>query len=348
MTRPRPRGAHPAPRAREGAIFWAVAVLLVVGPAESRCGHCRPGRPISADSSHRGTDGRNGSLDARGLRGISRSIHVALGVPADADRSDDYLLDERAYVASYNPVKRVPNWVSWKLERSDLGNVPRRESFRADPLLPDAYYRVTSADYRGTGYDRGHLCPSADRTASPKNNQATFLMTNIQPQIHELNAGPWAKLEEHARELARRPGARLFIVAGGIFDERPRTIRRKVAIPRANYKVIVALDRNQSARDVTEETPIIAALMPNQRGAGARAWTDYLTSVDEIERLSGYDVLSRLPDPIEQVLEARDPTPPPEARARALAPREPPPRGAASATRKNRARGSRTGIERSR
>ena len=75
-----------------------------------------------------------------------------------------------------------------------------------DPALPAALYHPTPHDFAHSGYDRGHLCPSADRDADPGSNSLTFLMTNMQPQLHELNAGPWEDLEKHERELASRPG----------------------------------------------------------------------------------------------------------------------------------------------
>jgi endonuclease G len=82
--------------------------------------------------------------------------------------SDDVLLDEHEYVVSYNPKKLDPNWSAWRLDRSYLGHVHRRDNFRADDSLPVNVYRVTPHDYLHSGYDRGHLCPSADREATPR------------------------------------------------------------------------------------------------------------------------------------------------------------------------------------
>jgi endonuclease G len=215
------------------------------------------------------------------------------------------LLDESVYVASYNPANKVPNWVSWNLNRSYLGHLPRRNDFRADTLLPSNFPRVTPEEYRQSGYDRGHMCPSADREDSPEHNGATFLMTNIMPQLHELNAGPWEQLEERERELAKRPGTELFIIAGGVFANPPPTIGHGVAVPKANYKIIVVLNGGRSAADVTPDTEVIATIMPNERAAGMHPWTDYVTSVDEIERQSGYDFLSKVPEDVQRVIEAR-------------------------------------------
>jgi endonuclease G len=195
---------------------------------------------------------------------VNRSIHVALGIPTDSDPSDDYLLDHDIYVVSYNPNKNVPNWVAWALDRSFLGHVRRKNDFRPDASLPSTFYHVTPQDYHDSGYDRGHLCPSADRDDSSANNSLTFLMTNVQPQLHELNAGPWEKLEEYERELAHQRDAELFIVAGGIFDTHYRSVGHGVAVPKANFKIIVALRQGQSASDVKSETKTIAVVMPNE------------------------------------------------------------------------------------
>lgn len=240
-----------------------------------------------------------GSEDA-----ISASVHVSLGTPRDADPADDYFLDEHAFVLSYSPTKRVPNWVAWRLGRSDLGNVRRKNDFRADLSLPARFYRVNEADYLHSGYDRGHMCPSGDRQNSPAENSRTFVFTNMQPQIHELNAGPWERFEVYARERAER-GQQLYIVAGGVFSAPFPTIGNGVAVPSANFKILVALNPGERAQDVTRDSAVLAVLMPNQRGVAEREWTEYLTTVDAIEQATGYDFLNAIPEPVQRVLEAR-------------------------------------------
>jgi endonuclease G, mitochondrial len=236
---------------------------------------------------------------------IANSPHVALGVPTDADPSDDVLLDHGQYVVSYNPTRNDPNWAAWQLDASYLGNAPRKNNFRADRLLPATYYRVTTKDYLRSGYDRAHLCPSADRSRTAEDNALTFLMTNMQPQLHELNAGPWEELEEHERELARRPGVALYIAAGGIFDADPPTIGHGVAVPSASYKIIVVLQKGQSFADVTQSTEIIAVIMPNLPGVSNHEWTDFIVPVDYVERQTGYDFLNRVAPEIQAVIESR-------------------------------------------
>lgn len=235
---------------------------------------------------------------------IARSVHVALGIPRDADPSDDHYLDELAYVSSYNPDKHVPNWVAWRLDRSYFGSARRSDDFRADLSLPARFYRVNESDYLHSGYDRGHLCPSGDRTASRSDNSSTFLFTNMLPQLHELNAGPWERFEDYARQRARA-GQILYAVAGGVFGAPYPTIGHGVAVPAYDFKILVLLDEGQGPQDVSSATEVLAVMMPNQRGVAERDWSNYVTSVDAIERATGYDFLSAISEPVQGIIEAR-------------------------------------------
>lgn len=232
-----------------------------------------------------------------------------MGVPKDADDSDDYLMDKGVYVVSYNPRLRDPNWVSWRLDGSDFGRASRQDNFRIDPELPATMYHVTTTDYAHSGFDRGHLCPSADRTRSVSENAATFLMTNMQPQRPELNRGPWEDLEEHERELARQHHE-VFITAGGIFDAHPKTIGHGVAVPRAEFKIIVVLDAGQGVESVTDRTEVIAVVMPNEPSVQGKPWTTYLTNVDDVEHVTGYDFLTNVPQGVQNAIESRKATAP--------------------------------------
>jgi endonuclease G len=135
-------------------------------------------------------------------------------------------------------------------------------------------------------------------------------MTNMQPQKHELNAGPWEELETFERTLATAQGKEVFIVAGGIFDAQPPTIGPGIAVPRASYKIVVALTPGQGVGGVTVDTPLYAVIMPNQTTVTGTHWRDYVVSVDDIERETGYDFMNRVPEAIAQVLEAKKTAPP--------------------------------------
>jgi endonuclease G len=232
------------------------------------------------------------------------SPNVALGIPTDGDPSDDLIIDRGVFVASYNPRKNVPNWVSWRLDRRDLGSADRSDDFHADLELPLGVYRVTPADYEHSGYDRGHLCPSADRTSSPTLNRETFLMSNIHPQRPGLNRHTWERLEQHERELAKTK--EVYVIAGGIFGTSPESIGHGVAVPSSEFKIIVVLDTlDAGAEAVSTGTPVIAVEMPNDDAVKEHSWTDYRTTIDAIERDTGYDFLSSVGDDVQRAIESR-------------------------------------------
>lgn len=236
--------------------------------------------------------------------GVEDSKHLALGRPRDADESDDVLLDRGEMVISYNPALNVANWVAWRLERDDLGPISRSTGFHPDTGLPRNLYAVQDGDYVRSGYDRGHLCPSADRTRSRDANLATFVLSNVHPQLHELNAGPWEDLEKHGRELARS-GEDLYVVAGGLFERPPPRIGHGVSVPKASFKVIVSVSHGAGLGGVTERSPTIAVIMPNDRSVKDHPWNDFAVSIRDVERASGYDFDGRVPRPIQDAIEER-------------------------------------------
>ena len=232
----------------------------------------------------------------------STSVHVTLGIPKDSDDSDDYLIDKGIYVLSYNSERNLANWVAWRLDATDLGTFERTDHFRSETDLPTTFYHVKSSDYTNSGFDRGHLCPSADRTATAAANDTTFLMTNMHPQLHALNAGAWSEMETFERSLAV-PGKNVYIVAGPLFPTTPSTIGHGVQVPSASYKVMIVLNSGEGPSDVTTTTPIYAAVMPNVENVNDQAWTTYMTSVDNVEQLSGYDFFNRVRKRVQTSLE---------------------------------------------
>lgn len=180
-----------------------------------------------------------------------------------------------------------------------------------DESLPAGIYRVKHDDYTGSGYDRGHMVRSEERTKTPADNEATFLTVNLLPQYHDMNAGPWLRLEEYCQRLAQKEKKELFIIAGGIFPKKPETIGKGgVAVPESTYKIVVVLDRSQSVEDVTESTRVIAVNMPNKKGIIREDWGQYRTTVAELEKATRYNFLSDLPERVQKALEGRKDTGP--------------------------------------
>jgi endonuclease G len=246
------------------------------------------------------------------------SPHLLLGNPsnavADATRDpNNYLMTPRYFALSYNRDKGGANWVSWRLQRSDLGPADRSE-FRPDATLPSPFRRTVPRDYTNSGFDRGHLCPRSDRTATQPMADSTFLMTNIVPQAPHLNQRAWNDLEEYTRNLLK-PRTALYVVAGveGVGGEgsngRAETIAGgKVTVPARCWKVIVVVEDGTGTADdlgrVTEATRVIAVTMPNDQSVG-HGWAKYRVSVAEVEKLTGYTFLDRVPPAVASALKEK-------------------------------------------
>jgi endonuclease G len=231
--------------------------------------------------------------------------NLFLGNPTSATKQpDNYLLARAQHAMSYNQNAGGPNWVSWHLEASNLGDV-ERGSFRPDPMLPTDW-QIRPTDYRGSGYDRGHVCPSGDRTATKEDNDATFVMSNMLPQTAALNQHVWKDLEDYSRELAMQ-GNELYIIAGGI-GEKERIARGKVRVPQSCWKILLVLPNgdNDLGR-INTRTRVIAVLMPNEESQSVEnaRWTQYVTSVAQLERATGYNFLSALPASVQNTLEQK-------------------------------------------
>lgn len=250
----------------------------------------------------------------------SRDNNLALGNPSGATTSTsaptNYLLVKDQYTLSYNRDQGKPNWVSWHLSTAWEGSAPRQDNFAADARLPAGWYQVKATDYSGSGFDRGHNCPSADRTGSAADNTATFLMSNMMPQAPNNNQQTWAGLENYARALADA-GNELYIVCGsygrggtGSNGYATTVAGGRVTVPARCWKVLVVLPvgTNDVAR-VSSSTRVIAIDTPNDNSLSS-SWGTYRTSVDAIEAATGLDLLSALSAGLQSTLEARPDTGP--------------------------------------
>lgn len=240
--------------------------------------------------------------------------HLEMGNPSRAaNELNNYLLYKTQFALSYNNDKAAPNWVSWHLSHSWLGMAERQDDFRSDLDLPEFLYRVNGSDYRGSGFDRGHLCPSADRSLSPADNSATFVMTNMIPQSPDNNRGPWVDLENYCRDLIEGENLELYIIAGtyGVGGEgsngtEDRIDDNRIEVPQQTWKIIVVLPRgiNDVSR-VSTNTRVIAVDIPNRQGIRDQEWRDFRTSVDDLEEKTGFDFLSNVSTAIQGFIEAR-------------------------------------------
>jgi endonuclease G, mitochondrial len=238
----------------------------------------------------------------------STSEHMVMGNPSDATANTsfpaNYLMEKDQYVMSYNRDNGGPNWVSWHLDSSWLGTAPRQDDFRGDSTLPAGWYKVVSTSYSGSGYDRGHMCPSADRTSTIADNSATFLMTNMLPQAPDNNRITWEHLEDYSRDLVNDDGDELYIIAGG-YGNAGTINSGHVVVPTYTWKVILVLPAasgNDVSR-VTSSTRAIAIWVPNQDGINSD-WKTYRVSVDYVESMTGYDFFSNVSDGAENAIES--------------------------------------------
>ncbi len=246
---------------------------------------------------------------------INDNDHMYFGNPSNAaflvDSVNNYLMRKDYYAVSYSRDRGTPNWVSWHLFSNDIGSTPRQDDFREDITLPAGWYQVTNASHTSSGFDRGHNCPSGDRTSTLAANSATFLMTNMIPQAQYNNQIVWAGMEDSLRRLVTQ-GNELYIIMGsygmggtGNGGYKTTIDGGRITVPSNIWKIaiVIANGNNDSAR-VTTNTRVIAVDVPNTNTLFS-SWKNYRTSVDAIEAATGYDLISRMPVLLQAALEAR-------------------------------------------
>jgi len=247
--------------------------------------------------------------------------NLLFGNPSNATASaimmDNYLIDQGYYVESYNSTKAEPNWVSWHLDASNITNVSSRlNNFAGFNGLPSGWFTVQSNSYNYStyGFDRGHNCPSADRTSSVDANSATFLMTNMIPQAPQNNQQTWANLENYLREQVIE-GNEVYIIMGsygtggtgvhGAFNTVDATGNGHINVPSNIWKVAVIIPTGDNdVSRVTTSTRIIAVNTPNINTISSD-WKQYIVTVRDIEKATGYNLLSALPQNVQDVIELK-------------------------------------------
>ena len=223
------------------------------------------------------------------------------GATTDTADKDNYIVVHDSFILSYNNSRGTMNWIAWRTTRADLGKHLDRHLFNPDPNLPDGFKRIQYYDYAGSGYDRGHMVPSADRFGNEKLNAETFNMTNIVPQASGLNQYPWNKFEMFARTLVFR-GSELYTVAG-VYGDKER-LRGKVTVPTNCWKIVVVFPKGRNG-EIVANTRVIAVDMPNNDDVESIPWERYKTTVRDIETKTGFDIFSSLPRDIQDVIENR-------------------------------------------
>lgn len=197
------------------------------------------------------------------------------------------------FTLSYSEKDEQAEWVAYELNKNDLS----KNEFKRPYFVEDRSVKTQSADwrnYKNSGYDRGHLCPAADRGFSFEAYNETFLTSNISPQDHDFNAGIWNRLEQKTRYWAKKYNG-VYVVTGGVLNGNMKTIGdESVSVPNQFYKIIVDT--------FGEKYKAIAFLIPNK--ASSQPFYNYVVSIDEVEAITGIDFFPKLPDSIKNPMEA--------------------------------------------
>ena len=214
-------------------------------------------------------------------------------IPLASSGKQGQIIRHTGYTLAYDTCNKTPQWVAWELTRQETeGNEARTNLFMPDPKVKGG--KVEHADYTRSGYDRGHMAPAGDMKWSKTAMEESFYMSNICPQDHNLNNGRWNDLENKCRTWARKY-QKVYIACGPIYKgTRDEYIgKNRVKVPDAFFKVILINDARKQAA--------LAFYFENE--PCHRPLKEYVTSVDDIERLTGLDFFSALPDEEENRLE---------------------------------------------
>lgn len=239
---------------------------------------------------------------------------------ASTSYPENYLKNSNYYIMAYSQSRAIPVWVAWHLQSEDLGSTPRQDDFRPDPDLPSAWFHVDGSSYSGSGFDRGHNCPSADRTSSVAANSSTFLMTNMIPQAPKLNQLPWGGLEDQIRTLVGTTNEAYVFMgnfgrggynsSGGFFN----TIAGGyITVPAKVWKVVVIIPKgNNDLTRIHSNSTIIVVDMPNDNRlySSTNDWRNYIVNVNTLEmeaNASGVplNLFQSLPDSVRPGLKAK-------------------------------------------
>lgn len=215
---------------------------------------------------------------------------------SDPDSLSHRIIQYEGFTVTFDSARHQPAFVAWEIdaEKADADAADRKDaSFQPDRRIEGC---ASLADYRRSGYDRGHMAPAADMKWSTRAMDDCHYLTNICPQANALNGDPWATVEKNTRQWTHRYGT-LYIVAGPVLgDILTDTIgESRIPVPERFFKVIIA--------PYADPPMGIAFLMPNHQFDGGAQAT--VTSIDNIETITGLDFFSALPDDVEQYVEAQ-------------------------------------------
>lgn len=195
--------------------------------------------------------------------------HRKPGEPGETD----LVIDRKGYSLGYNYKHKAALWVSYIISEGSVGiDLGKRGNFYADSEIPEEH-RVQPEDHLNTGYDKGHLAPSATIDFSKKANRETYALSNVVLQDEKLNRQAWSTLEKLERSWTKTKG-KLYVVTGPVFTSRPKKVNG-IAVPSKLYKVIYSYDADKA----------IGFIFPNKPVSNEDVWK-YALSVTDVEEKS--------------------------------------------------------------
>lgn len=280
---------------KSGPIIILISLLSLITMTVSCRQHRTPKsitfkRVDKSENNHSG-DIENSNLSQEYLYVTDSLFRIC--IPAPLSSTPEQIIRRKSYVISYNKETRIPNWVAWHLTAEHTDGVYKRiNTYMEDKDVPSP--KATDADYQGSGWTHGHMCPAGDNKWDMEAMRESNILTNICPQDGKLNTGVWNRIEQDCRIWAKKYGD-VYIVCGPVlFNRKHETIgENKIVIPEAFFKVILRLNPDPKA---------IGYIIRNNDGSKKR--DQYINTIDEVERITGIDFFPSLPDEIENTVES--------------------------------------------
>ncbi len=234
------------------------------------------------------------------------------GATADPNNHQHFLIQRSVESIDYSDTNGCPNWASWDLTASDIGSSGRGDNYTSDSSLPAGFRFISTGTYgtvNGISYDRGHMCPSADRTDTAADNDMVFIMSNLIVQDAKNNEGLWGTFEGFCRTLAS--SEELLITCGPYNFGTTTAGSSQVFIPSNIFKVAVCapLGSGTALSRITNADPstirVIAIETPNDDSVSGHTWQNYITSTKQVQQDTGYNFFSALPNNLAFVLRSK-------------------------------------------
>lgn len=181
------------------------------------------------------------------------NVHAPYGIPT-VSKPDATIICRNGYVTMHDNVAKIPVWASYAINaETALGCIPRTNAFVADNSLPLGK-KASPTDYAGTGYDQGHLVPDGDQSYNQIVEWESFLMSNMSPQLPNLNRGVWKQLESNVRAWAVQRNHTLIVIPGDIYDTNTakKIGKSNVVVPSALFKIVIDTQTNEALAFIYE------------------------------------------------------------------------------------------------